>query len=168
MKAQLFFLTLWQWTFQPIWIKKSQWASLKQFSTISHTSQTLHHLCYHILISRKICKTPQSVAIGWALCNLHTGDPLGLIHHCTCMRQPAHVLYVHQHVAGIFQDLNGLVVRNGPEAPAIDIQNLIPDLQKTERHWEIHQRPENSTRNKMKHNNDAKMEQKPHTTGTCL
>lgn len=74
--------------------------------------------------------SPLSIAIGWALSDLRTGDPFGLIHHGTCVRQPTHVLYGHQHVAGILQDQNGFVMRNAPEAPAIDIQNLIPNLQK--------------------------------------
>lgn len=74
--------------------------------------------------------SPLSIAIGWALSDLSTGDPFSLIHHGTCVRQPTHIFYGHQHVAGILQDLNGFVVRNASEAPAIDIQNLIPNLPK--------------------------------------
>jgi len=74
--------------------------------------------------------SPLGVAIGRALSNLCTRDPFGLIHHSACMRQPSHVLYGHQHVAWILQDLHGLIVTNAPETTSIDLQNLIPYLQR--------------------------------------
>lgn len=105
--------------------------------------------------------SPLGVAIGRALSDLCTGNPFGLIHHSSCVRQPPHILYGHQHVAGILQDLHGLVMRNAPEATSIDLQNLIPYLQR----WRQRDTPNETKWNATLPGTIA---QGPWTTGTCL
>ncbi len=104
---------------------------------------------------------PLSVAIGRALSDLYTGNPFGLIYHSACVRQPPHVLYGHQHVVGILQDLHSLVMRNAPEATSIDLQNLIPYLQR----WRQRDTPNETKWNTTMPGTTV---QGPRTTGTCL
>ena len=67
-------------------------------------------------------------AAGGALRDGRTGDPLGLVHHGAGVGQLAHVSRPHQQVMTRLQDVHGVVVGDGHEAPPVYLQDLVAHL----------------------------------------